>query len=533
MYLAIATEKEIPYLKSLAAVVPGTYRKSQGMYIGEKNNPACKQNRNVLITASIDYNDTYEVTTPEQYKKNVYKNGVLVHSVGDFKKKKVCKIKVFKSFPNLSYAWAAAADFPTVSYGFTNWQRNALIIDSDQEYGCLQEAVNTFIRFAKYFSIPKPNTVLRNPKSKHVQAAWFLDSPFYTKDFPLFNAYTKKMANAYRDFTGKDADICFNGPACKNPYYKGFESAFLNSYTSNIDDFDSVYDYSSNIERLVNAAKNNIIAFPSSFSSYNNTNVTNLKSVIKSTSKSNHHFGDETSRDYWECKWLREWVWTYMRHNEHAPSYPEARKKMNEFAMAAAKKTGKTVHEFSELNATTKCTLNWAVKKFDSSIICGYNEKAADQGRLIHSLQSYVAINKICELKTLGRTCREIATMTGYSIATVSRAKVESISYTKIVDWLSYYREADDKYKEEYKQLFAAVINIYNTSLSSLSSYNNTNVTKLENNDIIADFFEEGLDWNEYCCKYYLLFGAKASFTDWVHYYNKHDYSHFRRLLAS
>ena len=246
------------------------------------------------------------------------------------KKKKVCKIKVFKSFPNLSYAWAAAADFPTVSYGFTNWQRNALIIDSDQEYGCLQEAVNTFIRFAKYFSIPKPNTVLRNPKSKHVQAAWFLDSPFYTKDFYLFNVYTKKMANAYRDFTGKDADICFNGPACKNPYYKGFESAFLNSYTSNIDDFDSVYDYSSNIERLVNAAKNNIITFPSSY-----------------------------------------------------------------------------------------------------------------------------------------------------------------------------------------------------------SSYNNTNVTKLENNDIIADFFEEGLDWNEYCCKYYLLFGAKATFTDWVHYYNKHDYSHFRRLLAS
>ena len=56
------------------------------------------------------------------------------------------------------------------------------------------------------------------------EAIPFLFVPFEKIEFPKFNSTIKCLAIMYQKATGNDGDICFNGPACKNPFYEGFES---------------------------------------------------------------------------------------------------------------------------------------------------------------------------------------------------------------------------------------------------------------------------------------------------------------------
>ena len=43
-------EDGMTYLDKERNIVEGTYLKFEGMYIGEQNNPSCKENHNILIT---------------------------------------------------------------------------------------------------------------------------------------------------------------------------------------------------------------------------------------------------------------------------------------------------------------------------------------------------------------------------------------------------------------------------------------------------------------------------------------------------
>ena len=80
---------------TLFEITKGTGNKRFGMYVGEPNNPECKRNENICITSAKtnDFRDTYLINTHEQYKRNVIKNGEIIHKVGDFKYKKILAIR--------------------------------------------------------------------------------------------------------------------------------------------------------------------------------------------------------------------------------------------------------------------------------------------------------------------------------------------------------------------------------------------------------------------------------------------------------
>lgn len=245
----IIQKKQTSRLKTAAIIHTGTADKNSGMYVGEPNNPSCKENRNILITHKVyDFNDYFLKTTNEVYKRRTplrNSDGTIAgyHEPGEYKVKKILRKYPLEKMSNLSVCWAVAADYPTVSYGMTAWRRDALIIDSDQTYNSIIEAKHKFDYFCTAFSLPKPNYILRNPSSKHIQAGWILDKPFFKRDFNIFNIYIKQLAHAYKDFTKCDGDICFNGPACKNPYYSGFEAVFPNRDVVELNSFDKVWEY--------------------------------------------------------------------------------------------------------------------------------------------------------------------------------------------------------------------------------------------------------------------------------------------------
>ena len=191
-------------MNTLRNITNHTYNKGLGLYIGEAYNPDCKQNKSILITQIKT--GKFVNSKTEFYKRN-YKD----HKKGDPKQVEVLE----PVYDTILDAWKDVDEYPTVSYGLTNWQRNVLIVDIDKYYESLEEAINNF-------ECVKPTYYIRNPKSGHIQFGFVLDIPFYKKakefNFEWYNKVNRILANTF------ESDTCFNGPACKNPYYFEFES---------------------------------------------------------------------------------------------------------------------------------------------------------------------------------------------------------------------------------------------------------------------------------------------------------------------
>ena len=478
------------YYKEKREIHTGTYLSPIGMYLGIQNDPSCKENRNILITTyqSQNWNDT--ITVPAGF----YKRNTKDHKKGDKKFKKY--LKRYAAF-DIDEASKMVFDYPTRGYGLTKFRRDIIVIDSDVEYESLEEADKMITKFETRYNIPRRSYIIRNPKTKHCQFGWYMkkDAPFNGKgekrdSFPEFNAIIKLFAKLYSECTGYEGDIRFNGPACKNPYYEGFESIIdsLNKYDSK--DFISILNRFNRI----------CIYKPSSLSSsYNNTVVTKLKDEIKAkTSKSGskkHSFGDTSSRDYLETKALREWIWSYMRnHNDEAPDYAIARKQYDIFAEEAGKTTGKGKHSSTELNSTFKCTYNWAVKQFKRIDTDKSRQKeGAAFGRFVQKLQSYILDYYIWQEKG---TTREIAEKIGCSNATVCRAnKVKNDNeqlgtmlgdIERFIDYVNRYSDSMDVTYTSLRNTLERVL-LYIYTLLSSSSYNNTVVTKDEKEETLVE----------------------------------------------
>ena len=477
----IMNEKVKNYYKEKREICAGTWYSSRGMYLGIQNDPSCKENRNILITTYQSQNWNDKVTVQAGFYKRNYKD----HKKGDKKYKSY--LKRYAAF-DIDEASKMAFDYPTHGYGLTKFRRDIIIIDSDVEYESLEEADRMITKFEAYADVPRRSYIIRNPNTKHCQFGWYMrkDTPFYGKgdkrdSFPEFNAIIKLFAKLYSECTGYEGDIRFNGPACKNPYYEGFESIIdpLNKYDSK--------DFISILNRF-----NRICLYkPFSLSyTYNNTVVTNIKEEIKSkTSKSGskkHSFGDTSSRDYLETKALREWIWTYMRsHNDEAPDYNVARKQYEIFAEEAGKTTGKGKHSSTELYSTFKCTYNWAIKQFKRIDTDKSRQKeGAAFGRFVQKLQSYILDYYIWQEKG---TTREIAEKIGCSNATVCRANKTKDDFDKlgtmlgdIERFIDYVNEYSDSMDVTYTSLRNTLECVKVTILTLLSSsiYNNTVVTK-------------------------------------------------------
>ena len=495
------------FYKSERTIERGTFHKAVGMYIGEKNNPACKENRNILRTMvpSEDWSDIILIES------GVYKRNYLSHKKGDIKYRKVLAKYPSKLTPNIVAAWRAAYDYPTVSYGLACWRRETIIIDSDVVYESLDEAFKIITEFEKAFNIPQHNYILQNPSTGHCQFGWFIDSKdYFTKnDFPKFNEIIKAFAKGYSSVTGFEGDICFNGPACKNPFYEGFNQRFDSIELYNKKDFIK------SSERIYYKLMKDDINTPLISPLYNNTVVTKKDAIYKYTSKKGSHtFGNETSRDYWEAKLLREWIWNYMRkHNNEAPSSQESRTQLNIIADDAAKLSGKGIrHSDTELNCLHQSTYKWAVshyKQFKKDENCSNNNnKGAAFGRYIQSLRSYLLMNEIWKYKDSDYSMRQIADKVGCSVMTVSRSmktRNDTEILSKIVSDIERFNDYCNKYDMsiEYTTLRFALNQVKDDINTLLYSplYNNTVVTK---DNEVEEYIKEESTINK-----------KLSFAEW------------------
>ena len=476
------TEETKNYYKKVREVTNGTYNKVVGMYIGEQNNTSCKQNCNILVTMvpSPNFNDTITI------QKGFYQRNYLKHKKGDPKTVKVLRKVPAPTTPNIQAAWQMVYDYPTVSYGLSFFRRDVIIIDSDAYYESLEKAKEIISNFTNKAQLPEVSYILRNPSSGHIQCGWFLDKPFEKYEFNKYNEITKTFASMYQTMTGNDGDICFNGPACKNPFYEGFESYVSFNVVSKqlmLEKSDSWFIY------LSRKPNNNIInSFSSSF--YNNTKVT-VKDKVTTMSKAGRNkitksvFGsEETSRDAIECRKLREWVWSEMRRGS-TPTYQDARQMMNMFALEAAKITNKPVHSDAELNATTKCTYTWAKTHFKKTNTTTGDKAGAAWGRLVHKMQSFIVYAEVLKYKAEHPTAstREIGDVVGLSNKQVSvmlRADV-NVKLNEVKQFLEYCRQFP-KYASQYTELTNSLIEAKNKILNNINSssslfYNITKVT--------------------------------------------------------
>lgn len=495
------TDLQRDYYKETRTIENGTFQKANGMYIGEQNNPSCKENRNILITMvpTQNWSDTITINC------GTYQRNYLGHKKGDVKYKKILAKYPSNFTPTLKAAWIAAFDYPTVSYGLACWRREAIIIDSDYEYKSLDEAYNMISKFEKTFYIPQHNYILQNPKTGHCQFGWFIDPKdyFIKKEFPKFNEIIKVFAKGYTETTGFEGDICFNGPACKNPFYEGFNSRIDNLEMYSKKQF---IDLSEKMYRklYINTLSSSYI--------YNNTDITDksyttVKETIKKfTSKKGgtHYFGDETSRDYWEAKLLREWIWDYMRKNHKAPTSQESRKQLDKIAEEAKTLSGKNEkHSDTELNSLCQSTYKWAVSHFKTinNGCCqkGEYSKEAKFGNYVQKLQSYILMNEIWQLLDNEKLSqRETAKKIGCSVFTINKAvKTKTdidvlVEIVRDIENFNTYCRQFDSLPVEYTSMRYSLnqVKLYiNTLLSSLY-YNNTDITDDNNDKDIESFLQ-------------------------------------------
>ena len=474
------TEETKNYYKKVREVTNGTYNKVVGMYIGEQNNPSCKQNCNILVTMvpSPNFNDTITI------QKGFYQRNYLKHKKGDPKTVKVLRKVPAPTTPNIQAAWQMVYDYPTVSYGLSFFRRDVIVIDSDAYYESLEKAKEIISNFTNKAQLPEVSYILRNPSSGHIQCGWFIDKPFEKYEFNKYNEATKMFASMYQEATGNDGDICFNGPACKNPFYEGFESYVSFNVASKqlmLEKSDSWFIY------LSKKSNNNIIN-SSFFSFCNITNVT-VKDKVTTMSKAGRNkitksvFGsEETSRDAIECRKLREWVWSEMRRGS-TPTYQDARQMMNMFAIEAAKMTNKPVHSDAELTAKTKCTYTWAKTHFNRINKTTGDKAGAAWGRLVHKMQSFIVYAEVLKYKAEHTTAstREIGNVVGLSAIQVSRMlrANANIKLNEVKKFLEYCKQFP-KYARQYTDLVNSVIEAKNKIINTLSFssfYNITNVT--------------------------------------------------------
>ena len=327
------------------------------MYVGEPNNPDCKRNANICITSfkTNDPGDTITINTKEQYKRNVIRDGEKIHEVGEFKFK---KIPAIRPLTDITSAWKNCKDYPTVSYGLNCFRREVLIIDSDYTYTSLNQLKSYVSLFCNEAHLPEPSYILRNPKSGHGQIGWFMSTPFEsinrTFNFSDFNASIKALALCWNMITELDGDYCFNGPACKNPFYRGFESC-INSNVVNTYYF---------IEAL-NKARTNVLKsyrYNSSSSSLDSEKLTKQstkKSIDRRLCQS------DKGRNCYIMNNLRTRIFRFMNtHNGISPTVQEAM----DMACEINEKFSSRL-DIKEISSIVKSVRPWCIDNYNAEYI--------------------------------------------------------------------------------------------------------------------------------------------------------------------
>lgn len=495
------TEQTKNYHISNREITLGTGNKRIGMYLGEQYNPACKECKNILITsaASKNFRDTILVITKELYKRNVYKDGQLLHKKGDNKQKKILKIRPFMTIRN---AWESAFDYPTVSYGLNCFRREVLIIDSDVEYDSLEKLESIVKEFCLKVQIPMASYIIRNPKTEHGQIGWFLDNPFENTDFIYnlrnFNLTIRRLSNVWSMITGFDADFCFNGPACKNPFYKDFESIIYNELPINRNDF---------IQKL--GAISSYYTPPSTFYS-DNKPVTNGKNkpiriTIQRTKKQieKRMFDSENGRNCYLMEHLRTFVFKFMnKNNGVSPDYNTTFEAAKQIAKETAEHFGKGTEEFGNIKNTVKSVRNWCIENYDSSYAKKGTDTSSARAKSILVKKCNKLINAIDALN--GKI--EVNKRTLYRYKAMSESDWKDLLESR-KEFLSYFRSIKENcqimelsfdgyllLEERLNNIDLTVIHSYYTPPSSVYSDNTSVTNKSEETKMEKEPTEEGKD---------------------------------------
>ena len=437
------------------------------MYVGEPNNPDCKKNVNICITSfkTNDSWDTILINTREQYKRNVIRDGEKIHEVGDFKFK---KIPAIRPLTDITSAWKNCKDYPTVSYGLNCFRREVLIIDSDYTYTSLNHLQSYVSLFCNEAHLPEPSYILRNPKSGHGQIGWFMSTPFEsinrTFNFKDFNASIKALALCWNMITELDGDYCFNGPACKNPFYSGFESSINNNV------IDTYYF----IEAL-NKARNDALKsyrYNSSSSSFSDNTPETMKLTKQSTKKSidMRLCQSDKGRNCYIMNNLRTRIFRFMNtHNGISPTVQEA------MDMACDLNTTFSPRlDIKEISSIVKSVRPWCIDNYNAEYIKHNDTTNARRISIIVK-----KCNKIVLMADAlaGKISVSRATLARYKAMTEEELK-ELYSYKKtFIDYINSIRENCYVLNESFNGYIILEEKLENIRLEDLkkNSTNNNN----------------------------------------------------------
>ena len=459
---------------TLFEVTKGTGNKRFGMYVGEPNNPDCKRNANICITSSKtnDFRDTIQIKTNEQYKRNVVKNGEVIHKIGDFK---YTTILAIRPLTDIKTAWEKCGEYPTVSYGLNCFRREVLIIDSDYAYASLNQLKSYVSLFCKEAQLPEPSYVLRNPKSGHGQIGWFMSVPFEsmnkTFSFQDFNASIKALAYCWNSITKLDGDYCFNGPACKNPFYSGFESSIS----------DSVIDTFYFID-LLNKARNSALfsyKYNSSISSLSDNTLETTKKLTKQATKKaidQRLCESDKGRNCYLMNHLRTKIFQFMNKNKGiAPTFQESLNMANEINNTFESKLG-----IQEVFGIVKSVRPWCINN--------YNSECINHTDTTNARRMSIIVKKCNKLVLMSEALAGKVSVSRGSMARYKAMSEEEIkdlySYKKqFIDYITSIRENCSVLNESFEGYIVLENKLNSINLDGLFSYKyNSSYSSLSDN---------------------------------------------------
>lgn len=383
-----------------------------------------------------------QYTTPFHLYKRNYKG----HKKGERKLIKYEKTRCL--YNSLSEAWEAVSNTPEYSLyiqastGLTHKRRDVIVLDFDANkyfkpldngdifgYRSFEDAESDVNTFIKESGLPKQSYIYYNKKSGNIQVGWF----FGNNDTVIYDSVRRQdecrqylnmgigLNKLWANFKGMPGDLHFTGWQCKNPFNKNYELREVKFYYNDSSDFDE------NFNRILSITEPFFPSKKEEISKVTETIETERLECFVEDAFSTYETKESSnkinvdSRNYYEVKYLREWIWQYAReHNNQMPKLSDTKKALYRIEEKANKKLpGKKIKSDKELDAVCKSVLNWSIKKYNKPGSCFYTEEQRQNARLYNYAKMY---SNILRMKKCKKTSsRKIAKELGLSKTTICR----------------------------------------------------------------------------------------------------------------
>lgn len=445
-------------------------------------------------------------STHQKYKRN-YKS----HKKGD--PKLITRERQELLYPTLADAWKAISDNPEYSLyiqastGLSHKRRDVIVLDFDANkyfeplpsgeifgYRSFAEAEKDVLDFVKTSGLPKQSYIYYNKKSGNIQVGWFFD-PY---DYIIYdNLYHQSDCRRYinmgiginklwASFKGMPADAHFTGWQCKNPYNKNYDLREVKFYFNNTTEFTNNYSQILKVTEPFFPVANEIKFVEETLAKQKlDCSIETLmeKDFDTYESKFSENKINADSRNYYEVKLLREWVWQYAREHENKmPKLSEAKQAMLLIEKKANKKIkGKAPKTERELNAICKSVLNWSIKKYNKPGHAYFTDDQRYRAKLYNYAKLKVNLLKLANLDSK-LSCRKAGKKLGLSKSTINRYRNLTEAQLAKIQILATQFEIDNA--ENMNQLNHGNKNYdnkYTRKVLELKSFNNKNKLTSQN----------------------------------------------------